>query len=388
MLIAAILIALMMGTLFLSTWHRVRRENINMMRGVAEGQMKPPEQPNKNHEMNLPFFKVTLSPEGEPVSREGGALEFTDWEKLRELVREALSQEKDTGLLWDYELRYLVRRTEQESVIVFADVSTESGTIRHMGVICIRVGLLALLLTFLASIQLSRKAVRPVEEAWKQQKQFIGDASHELKTPLTVILTDTELLQAGEGTEEEKSHLISSMRAMAEQMRGLVEELLTLARADQPNPEREQQSLDLSRCISDATLPFEPVFYEKGLGLETDIEAGIRVKGNDSQLRQVTEILLDNAQKYCAPATTTDLTLKRQGRAALLTVTSRGEEIEKEELEKIFLRFYRKDKARSMNHSYGLGLAIANQIVKNHRGKIWAESGNGCNKFFVRLPCE
>ena len=120
--------------------------------------------------------------------------------------------------------------------------------------------------------------------------------------------------------------------------------------------------------------------------METEIQPGITVRGNESQLRQVTEILLDNAQKYCTPATTTTVRLQQQGHSAQLSVVSSGDPIAEEDLEKIFLRFYRLDKARSMDHSYGLGLAIAKQIVENHGGKIWAESEGGENRFIVQLP--
>ena len=112
------------------------------------------------------------------------------------------------------------------------------------------------------------------------------------------------------------------------------------------------------------------------------------MRGDEAKLKQVAEILLDNAQKYCKEKATTTVRLSRKGRQALLEVSDEGEEISAEELEKIFLRFYRIDKARSMNHSYGLGLSIAERIVQAHKGKIWAESSNGVNTFFVSLPCE
>ncbi len=272
-----------------------------------------------------------------------------------------------------------------------AKVMYEHGALAVLsldGTMAVEIGAGGLALFLFVSILLARWAVKPVEHAWEQQRQFVADASHELKTPLTVILTDTELLQSGSCTEEDNSRFLGSIRTMSEQMRGLVEELLSLTRADNTDARRAQQPMDWSKCVADAILPFEPVFYENGLALESEIEDGVSVKGSEVQLRQVTEILLDNAKKYCAPNTATRVVLKRQGRHALLTVENLGEEIAKDELEKIFLRFYRLDKARSMNHSYGLGLAIARQIVESHKGKIWAESGGGINRFCVQLPAE
>ena len=267
-------------------------------------------------------------------------------------------------------------------------MSGETAAMKHLLRSCILIGLAGIALFLLVSILLARWAVRPVARAWEQQKQFVGDASHELKTPLTVILTGTELLQSGNCTPDEQSRFLTSIRIMAEQMRGLVDELLSLTRADHTDTAVSSQIIDLSKCVSDAVLPFEPVYYEQALSIEQSIEENIRVRGDEAQLRQVVEIFLDNAQKYCTPLTYTRVSLLRQGRSALLTVENSGEELSKEDLENVFRRFYRLDRARSMNHSYGLGLAIAKQIVESHRGKIWAESRDGINRFCVQLHCE
>ena len=144
--------------------------------------------------------------------------------------------------------------------------------------------------------------------------------------------------------------------------------------------------LDLSQLTADSLLPFEPVFFEKDLLLESNLESGLFVKGSEEHLHQVVDILLDNAAKYSAPGGTVRVALKRQGSGCLLSVSNPGEEIGKEDLKNIFKRFYRIDKARAMNHSYGLGLAIADSVVKEHGGKIWAESEKGVNTFFVQLP--
>ena len=302
---------------------------------------------------------------------------------LMETIRE---EKSETGILSDYNLRYLTREDQNGRIIVFWDITSEIYAVRHLFTVCILIGLTGLLLFLIVSILLARWAVHPVEQAWEQQRQFVSDASHELKTPLTVILTDTELLQTSTCSETDRSRFLSSIQTMAEQMRGLVEELLSLTRADHTDIKKVQHHMDLSECVSDAVLPFEPVFFENGLTLEENIGDSIRVSGTEDQLRQVVGILLDNAQKYSAPATQTTVSLTRQGKNALLKVSSHGEEISKDDLQNIFRRFYRLDKARSMNHSYGLGLAIAKQIVENHKGKIWAESKDGVNTFCVQLP--
>ena len=386
MLIVLILLSTMLGLLFFSTQQRMERDSIQMMRSMAAGPMMPFRPDDRSGEMKLPFFRLTLDKEGKLVYAEGNFYDLSDDEFLQELIDSARAGEKESGVLKVYNLRYLRRSTDREEIIVFADITGETATVQHLLTRTMVVELAGLGLFLVVSILLARWATKPVEEAWQRQKQFVSDASHELKTPLTVILTDTELLESETCTQEDRKRFASSIHTMGEQMRGLVEELLSLTRADQAEPLRNQETVDWSSCVEDAVLPFEPIFFEQGLMVETEIQPGVMVRGNEAQLRQVTEILLDNAQKYCTPSTTTKVTLQQQGHTVRLSVVNEGEAIPKEELEKIFRRFYRLDKARSMNHSYGLGLAIAKQIVENHGGKIWAESEEGENRFIVQLP--
>ena len=388
MLIVLVLLAVMMGLVLSSTQTRLERDSLQMMRRAAEGPMRPPRPNEQNGEMKLPFFKLSLDEDGALTAWESGYYDLSDESQLQELIDAVQTEEGETGVIEKYHLRYLVHKTPKDTVVVFADMTSEIAAMKHLLRSCILIGFAGIVLFLAVSILLARWAVRPVEQAWKQQKQFVGDASHELKTPLTVILTSTELLQSGSCTQEEEGRFLTSIHIMAEQMRGLVDELLSLTRADNPDRSGNRETVDLSRCISDAILPFEPVFYEKDLTIEQEIEENVRVRGYETQLSQVAEILLDNAQKYSLPHTCTKVLLQRQGRNALFIVQSCGEEIGKEDLKNIFRRFYRLDKARSMNHSYGLGLAIAKQIVESHRGRIWAESSGGINRFCVQLPCE
>ena len=157
------------------------------------------------------------------------------------------------------------------------------------------------------SILLAKWVVRSVDKAWLQQRQFMSDASHELKTPLTVIMANAQLLQEDENTAENKKQSVSSIVAMSERMRRLLEQMLQLARADnvQMPP---QEILDFSGLISDGILPIAPVFFEKGMALECFIDPDIHIEGNETQLRQVLDILLDNAQKYAADGGKTTVT--------------------------------------------------------------------------------
>ena len=386
MLIVFILLSVMLSMMFTVTRQQIIRENIQTMESVVEGPMKPFEPDSRAGEVRLPLFRLVLDAEGELLSCEGRSYDLSDDDTLMELIDAVHSRNSNRGVLSKYHLRYLLRSRHDRETIVFADMTGENNTMQKLAISCVLIGLGGLVLFFGVSLLVARWAVRPVEQAWERQKQFVSDASHELKTPLTVILADADLLQSEQLDDDTRSRFITSIREMGEQMRELVEELLVLTRADHTDAVTELKPLDWSRCVSDAVLPFEPVFYEKGLSIGTEISEGIFVRGDITQLRQVIEILLDNAQKYCAPQTETKVSLSRQGHNALLKVESSGDEIPQPELVRIFQRFYRLDKARSNDHSYGLGLAIAKRITENHNGKIWAESEAGCNRFLMQLP--
>lgn len=272
-------------------------------------------------------------------------------------------------------------------VIVFADISSEVATMNNLIRNCMLIGLLSFLVFLVIAIYFARWAVKPVEDAWIQQRQFVSDASHELKTPLTVILTDAEMLKSRDFDEGKKKQFADNIYTMSLQMRGLVESLLQLARVDNGAIQKvPMQMVDLSQMVANEILTFEVLFFEKGLLLEDKVQEGITVKGSEQHLKQVIEILLDNAQKYSDPHGTVTVSLEKTGsHRCILSVADPGEAISEENLKNIFKRFYRIDEARAMNHSYGLGLSIAENIVQNHKGRIWAESKDGINTFKVEL---
>ena len=253
---------------------------------------------------------------------------------------------------------------------------------------CMLIALLSFLVFLVIAIFFARWAVKPVEDAWIQQRQFVSDASHELKTPLTVILTDAEMLKSRNLDEAQKKQFAENIYTMSHQMRGLVDSLLQLARVDNGAIQKQpHEIIDLSKMISDEILTFEVLFFEKGLMLTENVQEGISIKGSRQHIKQAIEILLDNAQKYSDPKGTVTVSLEKSGsHKCLISVADPGEQISEEDLKNIFKRFYRIDEARAMNHSYGLGLSIAQNIVTEHKGRIWAESKDGINTFKIELP--
>ncbi len=333
----------------------------------------------------LPYFTVSTNPWGS--FRVEGKTDF-DIENealMLELLESVNDKNQQSGTIEKYNLRYRIRINHTDWKIAFVNISSHRNTLWALVQISILVGLVSLAIFLGISFLLAKWVVTPVEEAWQKQKQFISDASHELKTPLTVIMSNTELLQSDEINDGERAKYCENILTMSHQMRNLVEGMLELARADNGKAQAHFQPLDLSDLISKAALPFEPLLYEKNCLLRCDITPDICLNGSENHLRQIVEILLDNAGKYASPGIIR-LTLARQGRCALLSVSNPGTPIPPEDRERIFQRFYRTDQARERNGSFGLGLAIAQSIVTDHGGKIWVESNESGNCFFVQLP--
>ena len=387
MALVTLMLVLMLGTVIRLTSDNIRDTNESMMRAMAMAPRQHRRPDITDKDVRLPFFVIRVDKNGEITERSGGYYDLSDEEMISSLISTVQASGLPGGVISEYSLRYLREETPMGTSFVFADISSEQAAIRGLVRTCLFIGLLGFAVFFIISLLLARWATRPVETAFTQQKQFISDASHELKTPLTVILTNTEMLSSPDYSDVQKSTLIGNIGSMAEQMRGLVESLLSLSRLDSGTVSSEKTGLDFSSLTEEAVLPFEPLFFESGHTLSCSIESGISLKGDKARLLQVIGILLDNAQKYSLPSSEVFLTLKRQQRSCLLSVSGPGKELSKQQLKDIFKRFYRVDKARSMNHSYGLGLSIADAIVADHKGKIWAESENGMNTFFIQLPC-
>lgn len=345
----------------------------------------PPEEhePDGAHRFSLiPVFVVTVKDGAIASLNDGGQVDVSE-ETAAEAVKQAQSSGASQGVLRELRLRFLVeRRPDGELRIAFADLGWETASLRNLSLLSLLVWALAMVGLFFVSLVLSSVALRPAERAWQQQRQFVADASHELKTPLTVIMTNAELLQSSGCGEEEQRRFSEAILAMSRQMRGLIEQMLDLARADSGQAEAAFEQVDLSRTAEDSLLLFEPLYFEQGLTLYAEIEEGILIWGLKDRLSQLLDILLDNACKYSSQGGTTWVKLKKQGKShCILTVENQGSSIDPEDLSQIFKRFYRADPARNTSGSYGLGLSIAEKTVQLHHGKIHAESRDGINRF-------
>lgn len=345
---------------------------------------KPPD--GKKSPVLIPFFHLTVNEDGSFTPLENKYEDNLDMDFFQEVGTLALAQGKNEGTLKEYDLRFTIEQGKNGPEIFFSDISGSNHVLNSILVSSIFIGILCLCVFFVISIFFARWATKPVEKAWEQQRQFVADASHELKTPLTVILTNAELLCDPQCAQESRLQLSGNILTMSRKMKTLVEELLRLARVDNEAGEMAMKPLDYSSIVSEALLPFEPLFFEHTLTLKSDIQPDICVKGSGPHLTQAVQVLLDNALKYSFDDSAVEVTLKQESGYCFLRVSNQGNALSTSDQQNIFKRFYRCDRVRSLSGSYGLGLPIALGIVQAHKGKISVSSCNGTNVFTIKLP--
>ena len=332
----------------------------------------------------LPYFTVNIWG-GTAYITGGTYANLEDTDALRDILSQCLEQNQTEGTVEDYHLRYLVEDNGLYRKLAFVDMSMEQATLARVIRSYLAIALAALLVLLGIAAAASRWVTRPVERAWRQQRQFLSDASHELKTPLTVILSNAELLE-GAALPEKPARWSGNIRCEAEQMRTLVEQMLTLARADNGVRPAAMEPVNFSDVATECVLSFEPVAFEAGKPLEDHVAEDVTVTGDRDRLRHLISILLDNAVKYGAPGGTITLTLERTERQARLTVANPGDPIPPEHLPHLFERFYRADSSRGEQSGFGLGLSIADTIAREHKGSLRAESDAVSTRFIFTLP--
>ena len=310
-----------------------------------------------------------------------------DDETAQTLAQIALTSNQSSGLIRAYSLRYLVSTENSETRIAFIDAGSDIAMMTQLVISSLLVGTLALLAFYFVSLLLANFALKPVEAAWNRQKQFVADASHELKTPLTVILANQKiLLSHPERTVAQQSQWIENTQSEGERMKSLVEDLLFLAKTDDSVNKETLSDVNFSDVTQGSILSFASLAFESGITLNDTIQPDNVLTGSEPKLRRLCGVLLDNALKYVNPHGTVDVDLRAEGGNVNLRVHNTGTPIPEEELPHLFERFYRVDRARSAG-GYGLGLSIAQSIVTAHGGKISVtSSAEAGTTFLVSLP--
>lgn len=391
MLLVTAVLGVVFLAVFLSAKQNIEIISRQVLQRVIEEDYtvgRPDLNPGGEEEVLLPYFTVNVWERSgiyNAYVTGGTYADLQDTAELEEILTDCLRQEEDEGTIRSYGLRYLRRDLGLYLRMAFVDMSMEQATMREIMGSYLQIGAAALLLLLGVSILLARWATAPVARAWQQQRQFLSDASHELKTPLTVILSNAELLEAAP-LGERPARWADNIRSEAKRMRSLVEEMLTLARADNAVRSAVMAETSLSDLATDCVLAFEPVAFEAGKPLESDVAPDVTVLGDGDKLRQLMGVLLDNAIKYGRDGGTITLTLRRTDRQARLTVSNPGDPIPPDQLRRLFERFYRADASRGEQSGFGLGLPIAASIASEHRGTLKAESDAASTRFLFTMP--
>ena len=297
-----------------------------------------------------------------------------DADDLEECVKLARQSNSISGQIGDYRLMYVKHDFMEVHKIVFASNNMVFANLRNTVLVSVGLFFGSMVIIFLISLWLSGLAVKPVKKAWEQQKQFVADASHELKTPLTVILANNNIMMSHpQSRVTDERQWLESTEEEAQHMKQLIDQMLFLAKSDAGNTQVQLSEVNLSEIVEGSALNFEPVAFEREVLIDTDIRPDILMQGNQLQLNQLAHILIDNAVKYAEDNSTVTIALHKHGDGTEFTVNNKGSVISKEEMEHIFDRFYRAEKSRTTK-GYGLGLAIAQRIVEDMNGKITVQS--------------
>ena len=339
----------------------------------------------------LPYFTVNLWDRSgiyEAFVTGGTYSNLQDTQELQTILTDCLQQNRPEGTIHSYGLRYLRRDYGLYERIAFVDMSMEQATLQEIMGSYLQIGLAALLLLLGVSILLARWATRPVAKAWQQQRQFVADASHELKTPLAAIrlLTDS-ILQTENIDRETAREFVTDIGQEAERLSRITEDLLRLTRLDSNVLERPVV-VDALPVLEQVMRMMSLVAQEKGTELTYRAEGTCTMLATRDEIHQIIYNLTDNAVKYTPPGSTVQVSLFREGDQVVLTVEDNGAGIPEEDLPRIFERFYRVDKARSRAAGgTGLGLAIVRDTVEKRGGTVEAANRPGGGAVFtVRWP--
>ena len=327
------------------------------------------------------FFTVRSGADGELVTELGFIAAVSEAE-AEEYFHRAAAARRDRGFADRY--RFLRVRGEGGDFIVFLDCTRQLYSLRSVLLVSLGAAFLALLLTFGLVVAFSGRSLAPVARSMESQKRFITNASHELKTPLTVIASHADILCM----EDEANEWALGIRREAGRLAGLVSDLVTLSRWDEESPLREKYDFDLSSAVWDTLTPFQKLAEARGRRMTAEIEDALRFTGDEGAIQTAVSTLLENAVKYSLPDSEIAVSLKKNRRSLLLTVENACTPEEDRDLSRLFDRFYRADPARTRSSGgHGVGLSIAKAIVEAHGGRIAALCPEpGRIRFRITLP--
>lgn len=323
------------------------------------------------------YFSVLLYKNGNVSTIDTGKIASVSTSEAGDYATSLYGKGKTKGFIDQYKyLSVSTTNTNGDNMVlyVFINCSKELMTIKTYAIASVGISLIGLLVVFILVCYFSKIVTRPMAESYEKQKRFITDASHEIKTPLTIIDANTEVLEMMEGENE----WTVSIRKQIARLTALTEKLVFLSRMDEDSTRLEMLEFNISDAILDTAMPFETVAESKGKTLDISVAPDINYTGSETNIRQMVSLLLDNAIKYSSENGSIRLNFSTNGKLKILSVWNTVDEIETGKLDYLFERFYRIDKSRnSKTGGFGIGLSVVQAIVQAHNGKVSAKSEDG-----------
>ena len=328
---------------------------------------------NEETQYQTRYFTVKYNIDGELTSIDTVHIAAVNRDKATEIAEEARASGKETGVIGNY--RFKTAESGTDTLYIFMDIRQDMQTKSRFLLISVGISMAGWVLVILLVILLSRRVVKPVSAAYEKQKQFIADASHEIKTPLAIISANTEVIEM----TSEPSEWTESTKNQIKRLDGLVKDLMRLSRMEEAEAATEFVKFDLSEVTAKTAAEFEAPARTHGESFTLDIDEGLEITGDSALIAQAVGIFCDNAVKYCDEGGNITVSLKPHHKGVKLAVTNDCKEPPSGDLSRLFDRFYRADEARQRKGSggYGIGLSIAKATADAHKAKLACTAENG-----------
>ncbi len=351
------------------------KENLNNFLKTLYGRRRPIQR-NKNHRKATTNFSVIFDRQNNVTDVKADRIASVDLQQAKQYALAVSQNTFSFGSIGNY--YYQVSKQKNRTIVVFVDSTNQirlTNRILYMALILLGFGSI---ISFLVLRALSYKVIAPEIRNAEQQKQFITNASHELKTPLAVIKANTQVQEMMNGKDEWSE----STMHQVDRMTGLIQNLVTIVRAEEKEDAGDRTDTDISEAIRDTVKSYAPVAENAGETLNQNIGDGIHMNAVESQIRQLATLLIDNAIKYCDEKGTIDVTVIQKGRGIRLSVSNSYADGKNVDYSKFFERFYRADTSHNVDKGgYGIGLSIAESLVKQYNGSINASWKDGIITF-------
>lgn len=406
-----VLIFVMIGTINgINIW-RVNNESDNTMQMLVDSLNKnvpAPGQPGDSHGLEFPisqrpfendfgvheifnpsisedmvmaarYFSARIDTEGNIIYLDVSHVSSVDEDEAREWIWDVLEDGKADGSYEEFRYKIAASKDGQGSIIVFINVSNIRRNILSVLIISVIIGILGWTLMLLLVMGLSKHAIYPIAENIEKQKMFVTDAGHEIKTPLAIIIANTDAMELHNGENKWSKNI----RSQAERLSGLMKNLLSLSRMDEGNTNIQVEDIDMSSLADNIANAFAESAAAKGVEIKKNINPNVRLRANREHMTQLFTILLDNAVKYSVDNEYIEFSIYREHHDCVIRCKNKCEQLPDVPADRLFDRFYRGDSARTQkNGGYGIGLSIAKAIVEVYKGKIGAEYINGSEIVF------